>query len=55
VALFRRGALAAHVGIVIDAGRMLHIERERESCIAAYIDGPYQHRLLGVYRHAEIG
>jgi cell wall-associated NlpC family hydrolase len=55
VALFRRGAIAAHVGIVIGAGRMLHIERERESCIASYADGPYRHRLIEIYRHAEIG
>jgi hypothetical protein len=54
VALFRRGALAAHVGVVIGAGRMLHVERGRESCIASYADGPYHNRLIGVYRHADL-
>jgi hypothetical protein len=54
VAVFRRGALAAHVGVVIEPGRMLHAEQGRESCIVSYADGPWRHRLVGVYRHADL-
>jgi cell wall-associated NlpC family hydrolase len=54
VAVFRRGGLAAHVGVVLGAGRMLHIEERRESCVASYADGPWRHRLIGIYRHADV-
>jgi cell wall-associated NlpC family hydrolase len=53
VAVFRRGAMAAHVGVVAELGRMLHVDRERESCVVSYADAPWSNRLIGIYRHAQ--
>jgi hypothetical protein len=32
---------------------MLHIEERRESCIVDYVNTPWKHRLIGIYRHAD--
>jgi probable lipoprotein NlpC len=52
VALFRRGNLQTHVGIVVDANRMLHIEQDREAIVETFTSGRWRHRCLGFYRHA---
>lgn len=54
VGLFRRGSIAAHVGIVVEPGRMLHIEEGNESGIVGYRDGRWRTRLIGFYRHREL-
>lgn len=54
IALFSRAGLQSHVGIVIAAGRMLHIDSERHSCIETYLAGRWRPRLIGIYRHAEV-
>jgi probable lipoprotein NlpC len=54
VALFRRGRLQTHVGIVVDANRMLHIDQKCEAVIEAFTSGRWRHRLLGFYRHAAL-
>jgi cell wall-associated NlpC family hydrolase len=55
VALFMRAGIAAHVGVIVGGGRMLHVEPEHESCVMKYRDGRWASRLLGVYRHAARG
>jgi probable lipoprotein NlpC len=54
VALFRRGHLQTHVGIVVDANRMLHIEQDREAIVETFTSGRWRHRHLGFYRHADL-
>jgi cell wall-associated NlpC family hydrolase len=54
VAVFRRGGLAAHVGLIVSDSHMLHIEERRESCIVDYGNAPWKHRLVGLYRHADV-
>ncbi|MDH3997703.1 MAG: C40 family peptidase [Desulfuromonadales bacterium] len=40
-----------HVGLVIEAGMMLHVERGLDACLERY-DGPHwSKRLVGIYRH----
>jgi hypothetical protein len=54
VLVFRVGGLDSHVGTVVAPGRMLHIERDRTSCIERY-DGPrWADRLASIWRHRAI-
>lgn len=55
VAVMRAGAsaIAAHVGVMVDARRVLHVERASSACIED-IDTPMmRHRVTGYWRHAE--
>ena len=52
VVLFTLGELAAHVGLVVDDGRMLHIQRGACSVIERYDTPKWQPRLAGCFRHA---
>ncbi|MDO9353953.1 MAG: hypothetical protein Q7T55_09670, partial [Solirubrobacteraceae bacterium] len=42
-----------HVGIAIGGGRMLHIDRDQDSCLVDYTTGKWAPRLVGAYRHKE--
>lgn len=48
---FRRGALESHVGIVVRPGLMLHITKDKPSCIERYDAGYWANRLTGTWRH----
>lgn len=54
VALFRRGRLTSHVGIVITHGLMLHVAEATSSRIEDYRTGYWAPRLVGHYRHVEM-
>lgn len=54
VAMFRRGRMESHVGLVAGPSRMLHIFRGGLSCLESYTDGRWRPRLIGIYRHAEM-
>lgn len=54
IVVFRRGRLDAHVGIVVDRNRMLHVEHGRESCIERYDAHRWALKRSGIYRHAEL-
>lgn len=54
IAVFRRGRLDTHVGIVVRHGLMIHIARDDCAKIEDYRSGAWSHRLTGVYRHVEI-
>ncbi len=49
--LLRTAGALAHVGIVIDPGRMLHVFDGAESEVASYHGGAWRHRVAGFYRH----
>lgn len=51
IALFRRGRLASHVGIVVRHGLMIHMHNETSAVLADYRSGAWRHRLEGHYRH----
>jgi cell wall-associated NlpC family hydrolase len=51
IAIFRRGRLDTHVGIVVHDGLMLHSAHEDCAKIEAYRSGAWSHRLTGIYRH----
>lgn len=53
IAVFRRGRLSTHVGIVIRHGLMIHMEGEDCAKLADYRGGAWGNRLQGHYRHVE--
>jgi cell wall-associated NlpC family hydrolase len=54
VAVFRRGRLEAHVGIVVGGRRMLHILEGCQACIAACDGRAWSPRHAGFYRYRRI-
>lgn len=54
VALFRRGRLTTHLGIVVRRGLMIHMADEDCAKIERYDGGRWSHRLTGVWRHVDM-
>lgn len=54
IALFRRGRLTSHVGIVVSHGLMLHMAEGEMSRVEHYNTGYWSPRLVGHYRHVEM-
>lgn len=53
IAVFRRGHLATHVGIIIQPGLMIHMESDDCAKLARYRDGRWGNRFKGCFRHVE--
>lgn len=51
LAVFRRGHLRSHIGIVVSPGLMLHLAREDSASIARFDRGQWHTRLSGIWRH----
>lgn len=51
VAVFRRGRLSSHLGVVIRPGLMIHMEGEDCAKLADYRSGRWSHRFNGLFRH----
>lgn len=49
--LMRHGRFARHVGLVVGAGRLLHVEEGRSSAIESYRSGAIAPRIVGFYRY----
>lgn len=54
VALFRRGRMTSHVGIVVSHGLMIHMAEAELSRIEHYNAGHWAPRLVDHYRHVEL-
>ena len=54
IALFRRGRVQAHCGIVVRQGLMLHIQGDDQAKIERYTGGEWKHRLAGHFRHVDL-
>ena len=54
VAVFRRGRLQTHVGLIVRRGLMIHMVDEDCAKIEGCATGPWAHRLTGVWRHVDI-
>ena len=54
VVLFRRGRITSHIGIVVEPGRMLHIQNGIDCGIERYDVGAWRTRLVGIRRHREL-
>lgn len=52
MAVFRRGGIESHIGIVIEPGRMLHIVERGESHVETYASGRWKAKLVAIHRHA---
>ena len=44
----------AHLGVVVERGRMLHVMAGTETCVCWYNSPFWQPKILGIYRHAEV-
>lgn len=55
IAVFRRGRLATHVGIIVQPGLMLHMHDDDCAKLADYRGGAWGNRLKGIYRHRSRG
>lgn len=53
IAVFRRGRLSTHIGIVVKHGLMMHMHGEDSAKIADYQSGAWSHRFNGHFRHVE--
>jgi len=53
IAVFRRGRMATHLGIVIRPGLMIHMDHEDCAKVSNYRDGRWGNRFKGHYRHVE--
>lgn len=51
IAVFRRGRMSTHVGIVIRHGLMIHMQDEDCAKLAGYRSGAWGNRLQGHFRH----
>lgn len=49
--LMREGKFPRHIGIVVEPGLMLHVERGGTSQVERYRSGMFAHRVVGFYRH----
>lgn len=54
VLVFRCGSLDTHVGLVVQAGLMLHVMAREQAKHEQYSQGRWRHRLTGVFRHADL-
>jgi hypothetical protein len=50
VVLMREMGVIRHVGVVVQPGLLLHVQREGTSLIERYGHGPLKHRVAGFYR-----
>ena len=53
VAVFRRGKLASHLGVVVRPGLMIHMVGEDCAKLERYDTGRWGNRLKGVFRHVQ--
>lgn len=54
IAVFRRGRLSSHIGIVVTHGTMIHMVGEDGAKLEDYRRGTWNARLQGHYRHREM-
>lgn len=52
--VFQRAGIDAHVGLVVDRGRMLHISETTESRIERFDTDRWLPRFAGLYRHMDL-
>lgn len=51
MAVFRRGGIESHIGIVTAPGRMIHILQGGESCVERFDTGRWKPKLVALHRH----
>lgn len=54
MAVFKRGGIDSHVGIVVAPGRMLHITNGTESRVDRFDQGRWRPKLVGLHRHTSL-
>jgi cell wall-associated NlpC family hydrolase len=52
--LFRRGRARSHVGLVVEAPLMLHMDGDDCAKIGNWRGGAFERRLIGFYRHRDM-
>jgi cell wall-associated NlpC family hydrolase len=51
MAVFRRGGIDSHVGVVVEPGRMLHITNGTESRVERFDQGRWKPKLVAIHHH----
>lgn len=51
MAVFRRGGIESHIGIVVSHGHMLHVVEAGESHVESFASGRWKAKLVGLHRH----
>lgn len=54
VILLRHGSWPCHIGLIVKAGLMLHVDMEIDTCVESYNSGVWKTRIIGIYRHAAL-
>ncbi|MEN2979993.1 NlpC/P60 family protein [Tistrella bauzanensis] len=54
IAVFRRGRLETHLGVMVRAGLMIHVAAGTASVHERYDQAPWRARLAGHYRHSAL-
>jgi cell wall-associated NlpC family hydrolase len=54
VIVLREGSWPCHVGLVVKAGLMLHVDMKIETCVESYNAAAWKNQVIGIYRHAEL-
>ena len=54
LAVFRRGRLSTHIGVVVRRGLMIHMADEDCAKIEDYAGGRWSYRLTGHFRHVDV-
>lgn len=54
IAVFRRGRMSTHVGIVVRHGIMVHMVAEDQSKVESYASGQWKNRFTGHWRHCDM-
>lgn len=49
--LLRKGRAACHVGVMVDAGRFLHVDEDLPACVEALFAPIWKRRVVGIYRY----
>ena len=55
ILLFRRGRLRSHVGVAIDARRMLHMDERAGASVVRLADPRFASRFMGAFTHVSRG
>ena len=53
--LMKEAGYPRHIGVVVQPGQLLHVQRGETSRIERYRHGPLKHRIVGFYRYRADG
>ena len=52
--VIRRARIESHIGVVVEASRMLHVVEGHEVCVERFDAGRWANKVAGIYRHRDV-